>query len=173
MSTLTKRLSDEQVDKLLRAAAERVGLRKWFEDLPANFQQARAEFKEHLDPNLNIEQLANEAMFGVLAVYVAGGHRTTILGDPTPRTNFPDWNMYHGMAPIDDQNRIDFTDGDPYGADFHQVEVLLRNGRLSPNAIIYLEKNGFDVDGNHQQIRPKPPEPAQPTYVPRPEPYGK
>ncbi len=103
-----------------------------------------------VDPNDAEENKANAVVLGILNANIAGTHATTVQGVQAI-INFIDWNPQDGTAVIDGQNKTTSYFAGTLLDEAAQERVI---SMVASNTVKYLERNGVDVDLDHQ-LRPE------------------
>jgi len=111
-------------------------------------KKAAEEFQKEVKLGESPVEKANAALLNVINVGIAGGVRIVVAYSWGNLLNVPDVNPYHGLATIDNANRIgsDLNEGDTQGIEFRAIMNVLKTGTINPKLATFLEKKNTAVD---------------------------
>ncbi len=108
-------------------------------------------------PQMSPQQIASVALLGVLNAQFAGSVRPVVRQEWGNLFAVPDMNPNHGMAVIDEANKLDYSHGDSLGLEMDRIEEILRSDRFSKDFVNYLDRMNIQEQRPMETPRPQPP----------------
>lgn len=111
-------------------------------------KKAAEEFQKEVKLGDSPVEKANSALLNVIKVGIAGGVRIVVAYSWGNLLNVPDVDPYHGLAAIDNANRIgsDLNEGDTQGMEFSAIMNVLKIGTINPMLAAFLDKENAPID---------------------------